>query len=250
MMQPVVTDVPWSVFVCLLVMTVSCAKVAEPVEMLSVCVVCTEPVCTLACALLLFLAVVSHCSLCWLSAVTESLHQCIRHRHSPRHLSETAGSWLCLQGTCLLCLFITHVSFIRHLQKDMRKSLSYIFYGVSRRWPPPTTLALTTLWASSPMWTQQVCSTGLAFFGSSCVEIFLLPMMLPIKYKHKGFKIAIENANLSTLCCNMRKRKVRQYAKSHIRIKLTCLVDLQATASATLSSVSVHYSMCFTGLQC
>ena len=64
MMQPVVTDVPWSVFVCRLVMTVSCAKVAEPVEMLSVCVVCTEPVCTLACALLLFLAVVSHCSLC------------------------------------------------------------------------------------------------------------------------------------------------------------------------------------------
>ena len=121
MMQPVVTDVPWSVFVCLLVMTVSCAKVAEPVEMLSVCVVCTEPVCTLACALLLFLAVVSHCSLCWLSAVTESLHQCIRHRHSPRHLSETAGSWLRLQGTCLLCLFIRHVSFIRHLQKDMQK---------------------------------------------------------------------------------------------------------------------------------
>jgi len=121
MMQPVVTDVPWSVFVCLLVMTVSCAKVAEPVEMLSVCVVCTEPVCTLACALLLFLAVVSHCSLCWLSAVTESLHQCIRHRHSPCHLSETAGSWLRLQGTCLLCLFIRHVSFIRHLQKDMQK---------------------------------------------------------------------------------------------------------------------------------
>ena len=33
-MRPIVTDVPWPVFVCLLVTTVSCAKMAEPVEML------------------------------------------------------------------------------------------------------------------------------------------------------------------------------------------------------------------------
>ena len=33
-MRPIVTDVPWPVSVCLLVTTVSCAKMAEPVEML------------------------------------------------------------------------------------------------------------------------------------------------------------------------------------------------------------------------
>jgi len=60
----------------------------------------------------------------------------------------------------------------------MRTSLSYIFYGVSlagvscrRRWPAPTTLALTTLWASR----QAV--------GDSSVEIFLL---LPMFRSTKG----------------------------------------------------------------
>jgi len=63
------------------------------------------------------------------------------------------------------CIMWTrHASFMRHFKKicglykhqisggNMRKSLSYIFYGVSlagiscrRRWPPPTSLALTTL---------------------------------------------------------------------------------------------------------
>jgi len=61
-------------------------------------------------------------------------------------------------------LFTRHVRFMQHLKKyadrintkyaaeSMRKSLSYIFYGVSlagencrRRWPVPTTLALTML---------------------------------------------------------------------------------------------------------
>ena len=116
----------------------------------------------------------------------------------------------------------------------MRKSLSYIpvFHGVSlvsvccrRHWPPPTTLAPTTLLAH--------CELGWyvnwASFWRQLGGIFLLlPVLMSIKRMRSPHKLRILKLPLKmpiyakkyaiwAVCGNMRKMR-----QSHIRIELAC----------------------------
>jgi len=118
----------------------------------------------------------------------------------------------------------------------MRKSLSYIFYGVSlagvscrRRWPAPLLLSWQRSWASIGRQLEAVGQKFSYYYQCLCgSNIMHNPHKLNSDSNRntkniKIIKIAIENANLCgkkaicALCWNMWNMQ-----QSHIRVKLTC----------------------------
>ena len=133
----------------------------------------------------------------------------------------------------------------------MRKSLSYIFYGVSlagvscrRRWPAPLLLPWQRSWASIGRQLEAVGQKFSYYYQCLCgSNIMHNPHKLNSDSNRntkniKIIKIAIENANLCgkkaicALCWNMWNMR-----QSHIRVKLTCRDHY---SSAVVTSGRVH----------